>query len=477
VEAAAVAVVEAEDANVAKYPNLGIELTIDPTGWVPMEEASPMPNVAMVTMQKEEYADKQPQTPGEIPVVLLSIEDISLEGLNIDEFREKSKAMAMYQMTAMTQGMFQPTIDKDGSLAVGPFTHCLEYSQITPFFQMKVMNLITVTSGFAYIFQIMAGPADFEKTKREVMGMARTMKLTPRAVEAAADAPFLSVVTAGAAVHAASSWQLVSSSATANPVFVFETASTTKAESITVYDNSLEGGFAEMDKLLGQPQQEVGRKAAVAATYKDSGDRNVTVVRSEAATAVLAPKMKYDTVTATAVVAELLDSLVLGANAGVTKAQSRYVNGKMGFAFDVRPDSKLMESRLGERTVVYAPFGIPNEQSTEEGPIMTVRSGNPSNDPDCRNSIGEWYAHIKETSEAENITEVKKDAINGRECVTFTNREMAETGPGQKEERTAKVVIFLEGITTTMIRWEAASGAFRKHERFINAVNESFTLE
>jgi hypothetical protein len=129
------------DANGTIYfETIGVKIQ-QTRGWTIAEETSPMPNVAMLSFSKAEYAERGGSgMPGEVPVVLLSIEDISNESISVDEFRAKSKHMAITQMQMMTNGMFEPNVTEDSKLSapIGPFTHILMYELRTPYFSMQV---------------------------------------------------------------------------------------------------------------------------------------------------------------------------------------------------------------------------------------------------------------------------------------------------------------------------------------------------
>lgn len=110
--------------------------------------------------------------------------------------------------------------------------------------------------------------------------------------------------------------------------------------------------------------------------------------------------------------------------------------------------------------------------------MLTLRVGDPSNDTDCRATLDEWMARIESESEGSDgsIQDLKREKVNGRDCVTFVNKDMVEVGPSQREERYAKVIIFLVGIKTIMLRWEAASGVFQRSQRRLKSLLDSFTM-
>lgn len=453
--------------------DVGVSIKLS-DGWKASEEPSPMPNVAMITFNRDEYASRNVQgMPGEVPVVLMSIEDISNEGITIDEFREKSKMMALQQMAAMTQGTAMPSVSTDEKLSTpaGPFTHALIYEQRTPYFVIQVLNLTCVQGNLAYIFQVMAAPQEFQSVKKAVMDMARTAKITLRDVpEDFRELSCTDVACKWGSVSMPAAWTVETSSA--NPVFKLRSASHANPEIVQVFDNTAAGAFDDAKwKKYAEPKTINGATVA----FLSDGSNKCIVATTGSATAVCKPVSGSSCVSTPNLIAYIAVSADFAKKADATTL--KYVNRAMKFGFVAREGSRIIESRLSDKTMVYAPAGLPKDpMQPDENPMMTVRVGDPSNDPDCRATLDEWLNRIREETDSESISELKKTTLCDRECVTFTNKEMQEVGPGQAEERTAKVVIFLKGTRTTMIRWEAPTGAFRKHEGKLNALLQSLEL-
>jgi hypothetical protein len=440
-------------------------------GWTIAEETSPMPNVAMLSFSKQEFNDRNATgMPGEVPVVLLSIEDISNECISVDEFREKSKMMAMAQMQMMTNGLFQPNVTEDSKLSTpaGAFTHILLYDLRTPYFALQVMNLTAVIDGLAYILQVMCNGNEFASVRREVMEMAKTADIDRRpAPKDFRSVSNVSVTGAGGRAAIPAAWSVEKKSAT-NPIFKFQTASTSRAETIEVYN-------AGSENAIDLTKPNATNKRTVRAIEVTDFGNSLRVAQKGDVIVACKPKHSGAVVTTDDVLAAIADSVSF-VDGG--KESQRYVSKALKLAFDVEGKGRLIESRVSERILVYAPLGLPTDPSqAQESPMLTVRVGDPSNDPDCRTSYDEWLRRIKEETDGDSVSDLKKDTINGRECVTFINKEMTETGPTTKEERTAKVIIFLTGVRTTMLRWEAPSGAWRKFENRLNGVLSSLTLD
>jgi hypothetical protein len=133
----------------------------------------------------------------------------------------------------------------------------------------------------------------------------------------------------------------------------------------------------------------------------------------------------------------------------------------------------ILETRVGDGALVYAPDGM--DQNSEEPPVtMTIRVEDPSTDPDCMGSLDEWYARIKAESQGGDLHDLKRETIGEHSAVTFVAKEMVEVGPGMKEERSAKVIIFVHQGRTHMLRWEATSAGLRRSERQLNSLLSSY---
>lgn len=466
---------------VALFPRLGVALPL-PTGWIAHEDMAPVPNVSVIAITKPEFQHAQQSGPagfGTTPAVLLSVEDVSAEGVNAAEYKEKSKNLAYTQMMMMTRGMFQPQIIFDGELTVGRFSLSLEYIQRTPDFQMQVMNLIHVESGLAYVLQIMANPQVFEQYKSSIMSIARGIELSPpQEPKTLAEQAYLSVTSKGHTISVPASWKIqsVSGSNASEAIFQFSTGSASKTESINIYKNDsdavvsvLASGTVQDEKTL---QQGVTRTTIV-----DHSSRREKLLFTNGSFAALVQPLKTKTcVVRDGICGEMLASIAVAAassTAGSSGVVQQYVSTKKKIRFTALPGSTILESRVGDGSILYAPDGINQEQDSA---TMTIRVEDPTTDPDCMGSLDEWFARIKSESSDGTISDIRRETVSRLPAVTFTTKEMAEVGPGMRDERTAKVVIFVTDGRTTMLRWESSTGDFRKHERKLTQVLESLVI-
>jgi hypothetical protein len=334
---------------------------------------------------------------------------------------------------------------------------------------MQVMNLTAVVDGLAYILQLMCNGNDFSGVRKEVVEMAKTAKidrkLPPKDFRSLSS---LTVTSVGGKASIPSSWS-VEKAAASNPVFRFVTASQSKAEHVEVYNTALANSI-DLTKPVASETRTVN-----GLTVTDYG-KSLRVVTKGNVVVVCKPKHSGAVVTTDEILSSIADSVDFAVTA---ERDSHFFHSHvLKLGFNVNEKSRLIESRVSERILVYAPNGLPTDMSTAaENPMLTVRVGDPSNDPDCRVSYDEWLARIRDETDGDTVSELKRDKVAGRECVTFVNKEMQEVGPGQKEERTAKVIIFLTGNRTTMLRWETPTGAWRKFEGKLNAVVNSLVLD
>jgi hypothetical protein len=171
----------------------------------------------------------------------------------------------------------------------------------------------------------------------------------------------------------------------------------------------------------------------------------------------------------------------------------RYQSPNYGIAFDARPGSKIMETRLEKSVVLYAPLGQheinPNEMPTpeviakiREAPTVQIRVGNPSNDEDCRESLDEWEKQVKGQRAQANLKNIRRFKINEgaegeREFLAFDSQEMIEVGMGQREERMAKMYVTMQDGQSALIRWEAPTGMMLKYEHtLVTPMLNSFAM-
>jgi hypothetical protein len=451
------------------FAHLGVSLK-PPAGWLVREEPSPMPNVAMITVTKPEFAEKQanPEDMGSVPIILLSVEDISAENLDLFEFKEKSKQMALSQMMMMTNGMVQPQMKFDDSLTVGPFLHCLEYAQsLPPYFELSVCNLLAVQGGLAFVFQIMCSPSVMGQYKSTFMDIARTFQLIPGGDAAVGTL----VLSAGrvATVNVVPSWSWTVPSS--NTLLEFQTPSSTKSEQISLYDAENTPAFTLQDQKTVD--------GVVIGKWME-GRNESKVFKFGKVVAVVKPLMKPRVQINEANVISMVKSAKIRDSAAAEDSCT-YINPDHGYKFATAKGGRVVASRVGGGTVVYAPLGIPNDptkpvEAEETGPTVTIRVGDPDTDPDCAENLDAWEERMEAEKASGHITGVQRVTISGKSCLTFTSKDMQEIGPGQRLEVVGKVFIFVHGRKTTLIRWETPTGLWRKFEPKMNRFIDSFNF-
>lgn len=451
------------------FAHLGVSLK-PPAGWLVREEPSPMPNVAMITVTKPEFAEKQanPEDMGSVPIILLSVEDISAENLDLFEFKEKSKQMALSQMMMMTNGMVQPQMKFDDALTVGPFLHCLEYAQsLPPYFELSVCNLLAVQGGLAFVFQIMCSPSVMNQYKSTFMDIARTFQLIPGGDAAVGTL----VLSAGrvAAVNVVPSWSWTVPSS--NTLLEFQTPSSTKSEQISLYDAENTPAFTLQDQKTVD--------GVVVGKWME-GRNESKVFKFGKVVAIVKPLMKPRVQINEANVISMVKSAKIR-DAAVDEDSCVYINADHGYKFATVKGGRVVASRVGGGTVVYAPLGIPSDptkpvEAEETGPTVTIRVGDPDTDPDCAENLDAWEERMEAEKASGHITGVQRVNVAGKPCLTFTSKDMQEIGPGQRLEVVGKVFIFVHGRKTTLIRWETPTGLWRKFEPKMNRFIDSFNF-
>jgi len=446
----------ADDGTVS-FRHLGASL-VPAAGWAVREEQTPMPNVAMISISKPEFAEKMqsgPEDMGSVPVIILSVEDISAQNLDLLEFKDKSKQMALQQMMAMTQGMIQPIMKFDDPLSVGPFRHCLEYGQsLPPYFDLLVSNLIAVHQGFAYVFQIMCSPKVMNQYKPIFMEMARSIKIFDTD---GASVGHIEVQTGKAKVALNPTWTWSTEHKDAS-VITITTPSSVKSDEITIYASS------SAPSVEAKSEKDIdGVKVSVVTSGRTQSKRFVY----GDFVAIAKPLMKSEVFTPESEIVKCIKSVTLNADA----ESSTFVNAEHGYSVEIHQRGRLIASRAGGGTVVYAPTGL-----EESGPTVTIRVGDPESDGDCAEDLDGWEEKMRAEEAGGNINGLKRVTYNGHSCLTFVSKDMQEVAPGERTEMMGKVFIFVHNGKTVLIRWETTTGDWRKFEKKMEQLIASLKL-
>ncbi|KAG5510645.1 hypothetical protein JKF63_06943 [Porcisia hertigi] len=455
------------------FSHLGISMKV-PEGWEVREELSPIPNVAMVTVWNPEF-EKFPnaEMPGAVPVIILSVEDIRGENLNLAEFKDRSKDLSMQQMLMMTGGVVKPTVRKDSSMLEGPFRHILEYSQsMPPFFDLSVVNLLEVRNGLAYVFQIMCNPNIMNNYRPIFMQLARDIVVTPMDCSSLG---FFRVHTGRVSMDIDTTWSWsypLAEEEDTHYLAKFQLASTVKREEITLYE------VGKVPVTEHKQRKETTVDGVTVCSAFDGTQEKKTFTYNNYCL-VVHPQQKAISYLSEAALVRAVKSVAPSTEPPRPKRGAAFITTEYGYTFDVIGASRVVSTKLGNGTVVYAPQGIPSDPSKavsheETGPTVTIRIGKPETDPDCMGSIEEWTARIQEEAANGTITKIEVVQLKGQDCLTFLSKEMQEVSPKEKVEVVGKVYIFVRNRTTTLVRWESPTGMWRKYERDMDAFLESF---
>ena len=491
------------------FENIGASILL-PSHWKIAEDISPIPNVAMVSISNTNYSPKDGpgQMPGSSPVLVLSVEDNSLEGLDLEEFKEKSKQTAMQQMYMMTNGMVPPRILFDGPQSNGDFEMVLEYALETTMFQIRVINFITMHDDLAYVFQFMGNAEVFAAEIDSVREIVRDFRIVPIPSTGSASQARVSDAELGYSVDLPVNWIIESRKSESigdfSRVLSCTTASPVKTERVELiksstgaFDEAALRSIASLDKATGITVLTAGKKGAKKYSlflengisvmeYKNVSAHHVLVLTTREFAVRITPLRAQKTI----IKPEILYGVLRSLQSDAAETSAVYINNRNGFSFPIKESSRVVESRVGDNTVTFAPEGIraellesinsmkPNEQSFEPMPIFTVRCGDPSTDKDCEKTLEGWMARLRtEQSRGDvKMIDLRYDELNGSRCISFSQKEMQETAPGKKDEHQAKITVLVEGGVTFMLRWETATEAWRKFEPSLNRLLDGFSI-
>eukprot|EP01012_Entosiphon_sulcatum_P061076 TRINITY_DN863_c0_g1_i1.p1 TRINITY_DN863_c0_g1~~TRINITY_DN863_c0_g1_i1.p1 ORF type:complete len:588 (-),score=120.52 TRINITY_DN863_c0_g1_i1:1585-3327(-) len=462
------------DPNVKRYEEMKVQFRL-PRGWKATQDVNMMLGVAMVSLEHEDFPNPGPEEmgmPGEVPVLVLTVEDISMEALTIDEFKEKSKMVALQQLMMLTRGMVMPNVNYDGPKKVGPFQLALEYStELPPIFSIKVMNLIAERDGFAYVLQLMANGQNFDRFKKDALALAESLQIDKITSVSSKTRVLLKD---GHQFDIPAAWAPGKESeapaklkAPAKQLLHLHSPSPTKTESIVLFAVPEKQGDALANEIhTAAAQAGLSPKGVETFTHDQktiwrfaTANHGEVLVWSDVAWFIL-PKHGGSTRIKRA---DLLEAVLSVAHSEPkTEEHFVYTNQKYSYQFEVVRGSKLVEPRFGDISVNYAPEGVNLDASEpDETPLFSVRAGElEAEDP---KTLEEWKAKLAEDAGG-SMLEQEITTIAGRQCFTFAVKEMQETmEPGVREEKMARVYIFLHGEVTVMFRWECPTGSWPRY--------------
>eukprot|EP00656_Telonema_subtile_P040922 TRINITY_DN46003_c0_g1_i1.p2 TRINITY_DN46003_c0_g1~~TRINITY_DN46003_c0_g1_i1.p2 ORF type:complete len:145 (+),score=30.99 TRINITY_DN46003_c0_g1_i1:213-647(+) len=141
----------------------------------------------------------------------------------------------------------------------------------------------------------------------------------------------------------------------------------------------------------------------------------------------------------------------------------------------ISKEGSVIVSKISEGSTIYSPVGMEVLQAGGDAPTVTIRVGDPKNDESCAEDLASWRAKLRSESDSQ-IKEINDTTLGGLPAITFSTQEMAEVGPGQQSEVKSTIVIAVKDGLSTLIRWEAPTGAYRKFERQMNQVFAEFAF-
>lgn len=441
--------------------HLGLSMKV-PSGWDVREELSPVPNVAMITVWNPEFANMpDAQVPGAVPVMILSVEDIRGENLNLNEFKERSKELSLQQMLMLTGGAIPPIVCKDTTVSEGPFRHALEYAQsMVPYFEIYVINLLEVRNGVAYVFQIMCRPNVMNQYRSIFMSIARDTVITP--MEGSSPG-YLEVNTGKVSLNIDTTWSWSVPCGEGNAALAtFELLSSVKKEEVTLYNAD------EVPTTTLKARNEKTVDGVFISSIFD-GSVETKTVSFGGYSFVVRPLQKAISYLPESSLVEAIKSVRQSDTEPLPKNGAIFYAPEYGYRFNVVAKSRVIATKLGNGTVVYAPEGLPQDitkeiPSAQQAPTVTIRIGSPERDPDCMSTLTEWHTRIEAEAAEGSISNIRIVSLKGEQCLTFVTKEMQEVGPGERLEVKGNAYIFVRDGMTTIIRWETSSGQWSKYE-------------
>ncbi|KAG8340972.1 hypothetical protein ERJ75_001667900 [Trypanosoma vivax] len=446
-----------------EFPLLGLSLSVPPP-WDVREDLSPFPNVAMLSFWNHELVkEDEPPQPGVVPMILLSVEDVRGDNLTLGEFKDRCKELAVNQMMMMSGGAIEPRVTKDESIRIGPFRHALEYTQsLPPVCNIVVLNLIEVRDSVAYTFQIMGSVEVMEKYKSLFMKFAESLRIAEGASTALG---YVELRTGVVKVDIDTTWTW-SYPGSNGALAEFKTSAASKKEMISLY--------AQNDvPVSGHKIREEKTVDGVVISTAYEGEQQQKTFSYNGYALVVKPLQKAVSCINERDLVGVLKSVSPSTADPKPKKGGTFVNHEHGYRMDIVGGGRLVASRIGGGSVAYAPLGLNEDAGGDQPPTVTVRVGTPENDPECMATIEEWETRMREEAAENGLKKITRTTINGEPCLSFMTQSMEEVMPGQRMEVCGKVFIFVREGVTTLVRWEMATGLWRKFEKDVEVFIES----
>lgn len=423
------------------FPKYGLRFQI-PEGWVALEGPTNAPNAVVIQIVPPEAGVRESDASHTSPITI-AIEDLGHPNLPKEEIFQLLKASAMETLFFMTNGV-QPTLQKDKSISVGPFSYMFEIMVANVFVLISSTYFIAVENGMAYALQILGNP---NSPQLEVLEkVAKTVILEP----IASDMGHLEVVLKEISLRVSPLWSLKENSPSSgeNALAFFEVTSKMVSENAILYrvgDEPEEFQRFETKQCIDDVQlacsEQMDKKKFVFNNF-------VMCV-----TAANGPSRIPESS-----VIEALKSIETFEN-GFGENSVEFVKDSH-YRFKMRLGGAIIESKLSLDTVVYFPKGL--QSGAEEDPLsvpnVIIRI---DFDQEC-GTLEEWRAKSEESSPESTFREEK---VCGQKCLIAESKSMVETGVNEKTEVFSRSLIFVVGSTSYLVRWELTTGAWRRYEQ------------
>lgn len=419
----------------------GLHLQV-PAQWDVVEGPTSAPNAAAIQIVPPETGAPG-SAGGPAFMITIGIEDIGHPGLPEEEVIELLKATSMNTLYIMTNGV-EPVLQKDEPVSVGPFSHMFQIMIVSPIMAICSTSFIALEGGMAYALQMIGNPNSQESgILKEV---AKNITLMPISCKLG----YLEVCLKDISLCVSPLWSLKQdpSSTAGTPLGAFEIKSKIASEDVVLY-------------RLGDEPEEFQRLE-----LKGSTD-GVEIACSEQKN-----KKRFSfnnfvmCLTASDGVSRFPESMVLDAlksiqpfENGVNETSVDFVKDSH-YRFKVRQGGTVLESKLSRDTVVYFPKGVLTDpqQDVLSFPTVIIRI---DLEGECE-TLEEWRAK-SEDSDPEAV--FREEEICGERCLIVESKSMEETGMNERTEVCSRSLIFMVNSTSYLIRWELATGAWRRYEQ------------
>eukprot|EP00759_Apiculatamorpha_spiralis_P050006 PhF_6_TR4469/c0_g1_i1/m.6112 len=461
---------EEEDGSVV-FPEIGVKIMLG--DWTFGVQDSSIPTLFMVTLHHRDFpqeAESQQHMPGDIPALVLTVEDISTEGLDLMEFKQRSKIMAREQLAGMTNGMVLPEIKMDGEVDIGPFKACLQYEVAAPFFHMSVLNLITVQNGLAFCLQFLGNPSMFERYSASAMEIARSFKIVP-VRNVALSYQIVQIKTRHFSVHLPSNWVVHSVSRDATTLVVAHTPSPTKTEIIEIL-HSAQGDWS-VHSMEQRAKADRGtaikirhKNGVIFASYKNHGAHVVMLVAHGQYCIKAVPLHNHVGLLIESDLVKVLESI----KSTAPEYAHMYKNVSEGFSLNMKIGSRLIEPKVSRSTIVYAPEGMSQDAPTPSGVLRWTEAV----ESEAESSLDHWMAKFKQQSKQNPnaVVNLKYETIKGVKMITFEQHTESPHGL----QIVVKVYFLLCGKRSYIWRWEVPQKMWKKYADNLTSMMESFRV-